>query len=164
MKLILKIGFPYLLGAMFLLSNKALFAQGIVQNGGFLVQTPGSNIIVSGSNGNYKSVGKSTIKMSPNSFFVVTNHWINNGNSPIFSNNDGRVELRGSNIQIDGNTTTHFPDLNLSGNGKVGLFVNTLVGGGFKGGGLGVLRLNSSKLELNSRRLIINNKTSGAIT
>ncbi len=164
MKLILKIGFPYLLGAMFLLSNKALFAQGIVQNGGFLVQTPGSNIIVSGSNGNYKSVGKSTIKMSPNSFLIVSNNWINNGNSPVFSNNDGRVELRGANIQIDGNTTTHFPDLNLSGNGKVGLFVNTLVGGGFNGGGLGVLRLNSSKLELNSRRLIINNKTSGAIT
>ncbi len=164
MKFIRKIGFPYFLGTIILLSQQYLLAQGIVQNGGFVVQTPGSNIIVSGANGNYKSVGKSTVKMSPNSYLIITNNWINNGNSPIFSNNDGRVELRGANIQIDGNTTTHFPDLNLSGNGKVGLFVNTLVGGGFNGGGLGVLRLNSSKLELNSRRLIINNKTSGAIT
>lgn len=139
-------------------------AQGLVQNGGYIVQTPGSNLIVNGNNGNYKSTGKSHIKLAPNSFFVVSNNWTNNGNSPVFVSNYGRVELRGINISIDGNNTTHFPDLNLSGNGNVGLFVNTLVGGGINGGGSGILRLNNTQLYLNSRTLIVNNKNSTAIT
>ncbi len=160
----IKSSWTYLLVGFSTLFLTNLNAQGLVQNGGHIVQTSGSNIIIAGNNGNYKSIGKSNIKLSPNATFIVNKNWTNNGSTPVFSTNNGKVELRGVNITIDGNSTTHFPDLNTNGNGKVDLFVNTLVGGGISGGGTGILRLNNSQIVLNSRKLIINNKSSNAIT
>ncbi len=141
-----------------------LFAQGIVQNGGSIVVSSGAYIKINGSQGNYKSVGNSKITLSPNSYLTVDNQWINDGSTVVFTNNQGKVELTSANAEIKGNKTTHFPELNLSGNGNVFLFVNTLVGGGFSGGGTGILRLNNSKLNLQGRTLLLNNSKSSAIT
>lgn len=144
--------------------STALMSQGIIQNGGSIVVGSGAYIKINGTKGNYKSTGNSKISLSPNSYLIVDNHWINDGSSVVFTNNQGKVELTSPSAEIKGNKTTHFPELNLSGNGRVYMFVNTLVGGGYSSGGSGVLRLNNSKLELQGRTLVVNNPKSSAIT
>jgi hypothetical protein len=103
--------------------STALMSQGIIQNGGSIVVGSGAYIKVNGVNGNYKSTGNIKISLSPNSFLIVDNHWINDGSSVVFTNNQGKVELTSASAEIKGNKTTHFPELNLSGNGSVYMFV-----------------------------------------
>ncbi len=148
---------------LFLIAGMSL-GQGLIQNGAYIVVSTGANIVVDGTSGNYTSNGNSIIDLAPNSFLRISSNWINNGSTSIFKDNDGRVELKGAAVNIMGSAMTSFPDLNLTGNGNVYMLTDVLVGGGYSGGGNGILRLQNSKLSLQGRKLILNNRTPNAIT
>ncbi len=139
------------------------FSQGIVQSGVNLVMTDGAYLVIDGPSGNYEATGNALISMQPNSRIKLTGNWTNKGNTVIFTSNDGKVELTGAAQSIGGSKITHFPDLSLVGTGLKNLLVSTLVGGGYNGGGNGILRLNSNVLQLNANTLILNNRNPNAI-
>ena len=139
-------------------------AQGIIQSGGNIVVTDGAYVVIDGATGNYEATGNALITMWPNSRLKVTGNWRNKGNTTIFTSNDGRVELVGGLQNIGGSKITHFPDLALIGTGTKTMSQSVLVGGGFNGGGNGILRLNANTLQLNDNTLIINNRNPNAIS
>ena len=143
--------------------KQSLFAQGFVHAGANIVMTDGAFIVIDGATGNYEATGNATIAMQPNSRIKVFGNWTNKGNTTIFTSNDGKIEFTGGNQSIGGSKITHFPDLALVGTGTKNLLQSTLVGGGFNGGGNGILRLNSNVLQLNANTLIINNRNPNAI-
>ena len=139
-------------------------AQGLIHSGGNIVITDGAYVVIDGGNGNYEATGSAFISMWPNSRIKVTGNWINKGNTTLFTSNDGRIELTGGVQNIGGSKITHFPDLALIGTGTKTMTQSVLVGGGFNGGGTGILRLNSNTLQLNNNKLIINNRNPNAIS
>ena len=124
--------------------KQSLLAQGFVHAGANIVMTDGAFIVIDGATGNYEATGNATIAMQPNSRIKVFGNWTNKGNTTIFTSNDGKIEFTGGNQSIGGSKITHFPDLALVGTGTKNLLQSTLVGGGFNGGGNGILRLNSN--------------------
>jgi len=153
--------FPALLALFF--SNN-IWGQGLIHAGGSIVMTDGAFVIVDGTIGNYAATSDASISMTANSRLRVNGNWSNKGNTVVFTNNLGKVEFYGNNISIGGTKITHFPDLALQGTGGVTLKQNMLVGGGFNGGGTGLLRLNSNILNVNTYTLVINNRNPNAIT
>lgn len=156
-----RILFALILGIV--LIKQSLFAQGFVHAGANIVMTDGAFIIIDGATGNYEATGNASIAMQPNSRIKVFGNWTNKGNTTIFTSNDGKIEFTGGNQSIGGSKITHFPDLSLVGTGTKNLLQSTLIGGGFNGGGNGILRLNSNVLQLNANTLIINNRNPNAI-
>jgi gliding motility-associated-like protein len=143
------------------LTCAALHAQTLVHAGGRIVAQNGAQIIVKGD---VLCKGGARYKTNSISYLKVTGDWINNANNAYFHDNQTRIEFDKATLEIKGNTVTHFPWLNLSGNGMVSLFSDVLVGGSRGGGLMGQLKLNSSKLALQGRTLILNNPQANAIT
>ena len=105
-------------------------AQGLIQSGARIIVTDGAYVVVNQAQGNYTAVGDARITLSPNARFRIYGDWDNKGNTPVFTDNNGRVELWGFNQDIGGTRMTAFPDLSLVGVGGKRLAQNILVGGG----------------------------------
>lgn len=139
-------------------------AQGWVHNGAHVVATNGTFVVINGTKGNYKAQSTSRLIFNGDVEMSFTGNWINNSAGAIFMTNDGRVVLKGATQQFQGTNITAFPALDLKCSANPSMQVNILVGGGHKGGGVGKLNLFDKQLDLNGRKLIINNRYETAIT
>jgi len=144
------------------LGSEAL-AQGLVQSGARIIVTDGAFVVVNQAAGDYTATGDARITLYPNARFRIYGDWNNNGNTPVFTDNNGRVELWGFNQAIGGSRMTAFPDLSMIGFGGKRLTQNILVGGGYNKGGSGALRLFNNTLDLQGYTLILNNRNPTAI-
>jgi len=138
-------------------------AQGWVHNGAHVVATNGTFMVINGTKGHYKAQGTSRLIFNGDVEMSFTGNWINNSAGAIFMTNDGRVVLKGATQSFQGTNTTAFPALDLKCTANPSMQVNILVGGGHKGGGTGKLNLYDKQLDLNGRKLIINNRSETAI-
>ncbi len=123
--------------------------------------TNGAHIIV---NGDYLTKNNARFRTGNIGFLKVKGNWINNSTTAYFHDNATKVDLSAALVEIRGNTPTNFPSLTLSGNGKIALFTNMVVGGTRGNGPMGQLRINQGIIDLQGRNLIINNPQSNAIT
>ncbi len=137
--------------------------QGLVQSGGHIVINNGSFLVIDGIDGHYYDTLNGKIKVVSNGYMLLPGNWTNASGQGVFTTNNGEVTLNGGIQIIKGTNTTFFPSLQMSGTGDKILNVNTLVGGGFGGGGNGVLNCNAHFLHLNQRRLVVNNTSNTAI-
>jgi hypothetical protein len=139
-----------------------IFAQGILNNGAFIVMTGSSQIvIVGGTNGDYLSQANGRITPSTNTGILLEGDWTNNAGNTGFTADAGSVTMNGANQSINGSSSTTFFDLKLQNAGTKTLNVNTATGGIVTTTGiLSVAR----PLDLNSFRLTVNNPAAAGIT
>jgi hypothetical protein len=138
--------------------------QGWVHNGAHVVATNGTFIVINGAQGNYKAQSVSRLIFNGDVELSYTGNWINNSLGAIFMTNDGRVILKGAAQSFLGTSITAFPSLDLKCSVNPTMQANILVGGGHKGGGTGKLNLFDRQLNLNGKKLIINNRSETAIS
>ena len=153
-----------LFAAVCLISTTMGFAQGWVHNGAHVVASNGTFIVIDGTKGNYKAQSVSRLIFNGDVELSFTGNWINNSSGAIFMTNNGKAILKGAIQSFQGTAITAFPALDLKCSANPTLQTNILVGGGHKGGGTGKLNLFDRQLNLNGKKLIINNRSETAIS
>jgi len=152
---------------VFAMTCNPAFSQGLINNGAHIALTPGAVIHVSGgaATGNFlnQDFGAFTGTVSNEGTMEITGDWNNLSAANVFNASTGTVRLTGANQEIQGNTTTYFNNLILTGSGIKTLQVSTLTGGGFAAPA-GVLDLTTLPLDLNGFRLTLNNPSLAAVT
>ncbi len=138
-------------------------AQGIYNNGAFIVMTGPAQIYVDGgTNGDYLSTGIGVITPSATDVITLEGDWTNNAVNTGFTGDAGTVVLNDAAQTINGTSSTTFYNLTLLGTGSKTLNVATSVGGVVTT--TGILSLGTRPLILNSNMLTITNPVAGAIT
>lgn len=145
------------------LGQVSVQAQGLVQNGGNIVISEGAYLMLDGVNAHYYDTLNGHITITDNGFIKLPGNWTNVSGDEIFTNNNGEVELYGAVQRIRGDHRTSFPTMELSGSDDKWLDISVLVGGGFVGGGAGVLNCTDRLLYLNGHRIEVNNSSNAAI-
>lgn len=140
-----------------------LSAQGLLNNGAFIVTSGAAQIyIAGGTNGDYTSQANGRITPSAGAIFTLEGDWINNAGNTGFTADAGTVVLNGAAEGINGSSSTTFYNLTLQGTNTKTLNVNASVGGAAVR--TGVLSLGTRPLDLNSRFLTITNTAVTAVT
>lgn len=140
-----------------------LSAQGILNNGAFIVMTGAAQIYVDGgTNGDYLSQANGRITPSATGIIRLEGDWTNNSANTGFTADAGTVQLVDAAQSINGTNSTTFYNLTLLGTNTKTLNVNTSVGGVTTT--TGVLSLGTRPLDLNTRMLTITNPATTAIT
>ena len=144
---------------IFFLMVATSYTQNVVNNGSNIVVNSGANFVITGSFSNLTASVDG--KVDIDGTMIVMGDWINNaaGNN-VFVNieptPDGLVYLRSNSIQnIKGTTPTHFENLKLKNARTILQTTNCEVEG--------ILTLDAV-LDLNSKRMIINNSDPSGIT
>lgn len=132
--------------------SPAVFGQGLINNGAHITIRSNTHLVVT-QNFQNKKDGKVTSSGTTH----VREDWINDGTTPVYTSNDGTTILDGNTQKITGSNRTSFNNLQLTGSGTKIMEIDVLTGGGFSGGGAGILDLGTRNLVMNSHRLIINN-------
>lgn len=141
----------------------SLSAQGILNNGAFIVMNGNANIYVDGGTaGDYTSQANGRITPSATGVISLEGDWNNNAGNTGFTADAGTVVLVDANQGITGSSSTTFYNLTLQGSGTKTLFVNTTVGGVVTT--TGILSLGTRPLALNSFGLTISNPATAAVT
>lgn len=148
--------------ALGLLSSGFLGAQGLLNNGAYIVMSGASQIYVSGATGHYLSQSSGRITPSATGIITIEGNWTNNAGNTGFTADAGTVVMNGAAESINGSASTTFYNLTLQGSGTKTLNVATSVGGVVTT--TGVLSMGSRPLDLNSNNLTITNPATGAIT
>ncbi len=139
------------------------FAQGLINNGAYIVVSNGSNIYIDGATGNYTNTNSGLISnSSAGSTITILGNWINNGGNAAFNNDGATVRFSGATQSIGGSNSSTFYNVNLVGSGAKTLNINTSVGG--ISTLTGVLSIGTQLLDLNGYTLTIRNPLPGAIT
>jgi len=153
----LKTGFVFCM--IYFLMYATTYSQNVVNNGSNIVINTGANFVICGNFSNLTATVDG--KVDIDGTMIVMGGWINNavGNN-VFVNieptPDGLVYLRSNSMQnIKGNTATHFENLKLKNARTILQTTNCEVDG--------VLTLDAI-LDLNSKRMIINNSDPSGIT
>ncbi len=140
-----------------------LSAQGILNNGAFIVMTGAAQIYVDGgTNGDYLSQANGRITPSATGIIRLEGDWTNNSANTGFTADAGTVQLVDAAQSINGTNPTTFYNLTLLGTNTKTLNVNTLVGGVTTT--TGVLSLGTRPLNLNTFMLTLRNPAPGAVT
>lgn len=138
-------------------------AQGIINNGAFIVMSGAAQIYVDGGTaGDYLSQANGRITPSASGIISIEGDWTNNAGNTGFTADAGTVQLVDAAQSINGSASTTFYNLTLLGTNTKTLNVNTSVGG--VGTTTGVLSVGTRPLDLNTRMLSITNPAAGAIT
>lgn len=138
-------------------------AQGIINNGAYIVMTGASRIYVDGgTNGDYLSQANGRITPSATGIIMLEGDWTNNSANTGFTADAGTVQLVDAAQSINGTNSTTFYNLTLLGTNTKTLNVNTLVGGVTTT--TGVLSLGTRPLNLNTFMLTMTNPATTAIT
>lgn len=138
-------------------------AQGIVNNGAYIVMSGAAQIYVDGgASGGYLSQSNGRITPSATGIITIEGDWTNNAGNTGFTADAGTVVMNGAAESINGSSSTTFYNLTLQGTNTKTLNVNTSVGG--VSTTTGVLSLGSRPLSLNSRMLTITNSATSAVT
>jgi hypothetical protein len=140
-----------------------LGAQGILNNGAFIVMSGAAQIYVDGgTNGDYLSQANGRITPSATGIISLEGDWTNNSANTGFTADAGTVQLVDAAQYINGTNSTTLYNLTLLGTNTKTLNVNTSVGGVTTT--TGILSLGTRPLDLNTRMLTITNPAIGAIT
>lgn len=151
------------LSSLVLALGVPLAAQGILNNGAFIVMSGGAQIYVAGSpNGNYLSQANGLITPSAAGIITIEGDWTNNAGNTGFTADAGTVVMNGAAQSINGSSSTTFYNLTLQGTNTKTLNVNTSVGGVVTT--TGILSLGTRPLNLNSFMLTITNPSVAAVT
>lgn len=138
-------------------------AQGILNNGAYIVMTGAAQIYVDGGTaGDYTSQANGRITPSATGIISIEGDWNNNAGNTGFTADAGTVQMVDAAQSINGTSSTTFYNLTLLGTNTKTLNVNTSVGGVTTT--TGVLSLGTRPLDLNTRMLTITNPAAGAIT
>jgi hypothetical protein len=139
------------------------YAQGIINNGAYIVISGAARIYVDGgTNGDYLSQANGLITPSATGIIMLEGDWTNNAANTGFTADAGEVQLVDAAQTINGTNSTTFYNLTLLGTNTKTLNVNTSVGG--VATTTGVLSLGTRPLDLNTRMLTITNPATTAIT
>lgn len=147
------------------LVSAAASAQGIVNNGAYIVMSGASQIYISGgASGGYLSQSNGIITPSAAGVITLEGNWTNNSFANYgFSADAGTVIMNGGAQSINAAAlATNFYNLTLQGTGTKTL--NYITGVGGMTTTTGVLSLGTRPLDLNSNQLVITNPAAGAIT
>lgn len=131
--------------------------QGWINNGARLVLTDSVHVVITTANGHFTNKNNGLVYSRRESYVHLRGNWVNNANNSGIASNNGTVILDGDIQFINGNRSTSFNNLVLTGSGNKTLMVNTLVGGGQTGTKNGKLSLNDKLLFINSKTLVLNN-------
>lgn len=143
--------------------NAQLSAQGLQNNGAYIVMSGASQIYIDGgANGDYTSAGTGIITPSATGIITLEGDWNNNSGNTGFGADAGTVVLNDGAQNISGTSSTYFYNLTLQGTGAKTLNVNTYVGGAITN--TGVLSLGTRPLILNSFVLTITNNATTAVS
>ncbi|MBN9292748.1 MAG: T9SS type A sorting domain-containing protein [Flavobacteriia bacterium] len=146
-----------------LLVSSGTFAQGLVNNGSYIVLSNSTNIVIDGTAGNYTSQNGGLLTAGTgNGTMKLKGNWVNNAANTAFSNDGITTELNGTNQTIGGTNSTTFYNLSFSGSGTKTLDINTKAGGSSTM--TGVVALNDRPLDLNHHTLEITNPSTTAFT
>lgn len=146
-----------------LLTGIAAGAQGILNNGAYIVMSGPAQIYVDGGTaGDYLSQANGRITPSATGIISIEGDWTNNAGNTGFTADAGTVQLVDAAQTINGTSSTTFYNLTLLGTGTKTLNVNTTVGG--VATTTGVLSLGTRPLDLNTFRLTLSNPAAGAVT
>lgn len=138
-------------------------AQGILNNGAFIVMSGASRIYVDGAAaGDYLSQANGRITPSATGIISIEGDWTNNAGNTGFTADAGTVQLVDAAQTINGSASTTFYNLTLLGTNTKTLNVATSVGGVTTT--TGVLSLGTRPLALNNFRLTVTNPAAAAIT
>ena len=138
-------------------------AQGILNNGAFIVMSGAAQIYVDGgAAGDYLSQANGRITPSATGVISIEGDWTNNASNTGFTADAGTVQMVDAAQTINGTSSTTFYNLNLLGTNTKTLNVNTSVGGVTTT--TGVLSLGSRPLNLNAFMLTLTNPAAGAVT
>jgi hypothetical protein len=138
-------------------------AQGILNNGAYIVMSNAAQIYIDGNAaGEYTSQANGRITPSAAGIITLEGDWNNNAGNTGFTADAGTVVMNGAAQSITGSSSTTFYNLTLQGTGTKTLGVNTVVGGVTTT--TGVLSLGTRPLDLNSFRLDISNPATTAVT
>lgn len=139
------------------------YAQGIINNGAYIVISGAARIYVDGgTNGDYLSQANGRITPSATGIIMLEGDWTNNSANTGFTADAGEVQLVDAAQTINGTNSTTFYNLTLLGTNTKTLNVNTSVGG--VATTTGVLSLGTRPLNLNTRMLTMTNPATTAIT
>ena len=139
-------------------------AQGVVNNGAYIVFSGASQMYIDGNtSGSYLSQSNGRIIPSASSTISLEGNWTNNSANVAFTADGGGVVLTGAAQTINGTNPSAFYNLSLAGNGIKTLAVNSTTVGG-QSTFTGVLSVGSSTLDLNGNRMNVTNSAIGAIT
>lgn len=145
------------------LSVFAVKAQGIVNNGAFIVMNGAAQIYVDGgTSGDYLSTANGRITPSATGIISVEGDWTNNAGNTGFTADFGEVRMVDAAQTINGSSSTTFYNLTLLGTNTKTLNVATSVGGVLTT--TGVLSLGTRPLDLNTLMLTVTNPAVGGIT
>lgn len=145
------------------LSAFTMKAQGIVNNGAFIVMNGAAQIYVDGNaNGDYLSTANGRITPSATGIISIEGDWTNNAGNTGFTADAGEVRMVDAAQTINGSSSTTFYNLTLLGTNTKTLNVATSVGGVVIT--TGVLSLGTRPLDLNTRMLTVTNPAAGGIT
>lgn len=111
--------------------------------------------------GDFKSNAGAVISNSGT--IEVAGDWTNNSSMNCFGSAQGTVVMNGLNQHLGGAYTTHFNNLTLTGGGTATLDNDIFVGGA-NIPATGILQLNNSVVDLNSKTLYITNPDGTALT
>ncbi len=106
---------------------------------------------------------QNTSTIENNGIIDLRGHWQNNTGNNCFGTSQGTVILNGTNQNIGGNNSTAFNNLVLWNTGTVTLLNDISVGGNYVSPS-GILDVDKSILDLNSKTLSISNSSVNAIT
>lgn len=141
----------------------AFHAQGLLNNGAFIVMTGAANIYIGGNaNGDYTSQANGRITPSATGTVTLEGDWNNNSANTGFTADAGTVIMNGGAQSIAGSNSTTFYNLSLQGTGTKTLNIATFTGGVTTT--TGVLSLGTRPLALNSFYLTITNPAATAVT
>jgi gliding motility-associated-like protein len=141
---------------------QSAWAQGIVNKGGNIVIKKDAFVVVKTNKGHYVNKNMGWLDIRNGGTLMLEGNWLNNSPNMVMKTNQGRVVLNGGAQTIGGFFSTGFSSLDIAGTANKMLLINTFTGGVYAGSKTGVLNLQNS-LNLNSKRLIVNNGSPFAI-
>jgi trimeric autotransporter adhesin len=105
--------------ALLCLCQLAGYAQGLINNGAYIVTTNGSHLYINGSTGHFTNQSGGLVSNNTaGGTLTVFGNWINNAANSVFSNDGATVVLAGSTAQsVAGTNSTAFYNLTASGTG-----------------------------------------------
>jgi len=141
---------------------QSAWAQGIINKGGNIVIKKDAFVVVKTNKGHYVNKNMGWLDIRNGGTLMIEGNWLNNSPNMVMKTNQGRVVLNGGAQTIGGFFSTGFSSLDIAGTANKMLLINTFTGGVYAGSKTGVLNLQNS-LNLNSKRLIVNNGSPFAI-
>ncbi len=123
-------------------------AQGLVNNGAYLVVTSGTSVYVDGSSGNYTSESSGIINTSGTTTLILEGNWVNNSSNTGFSTSGSTLELAGTTQSIAGNQASSFYIIDGNGTGTCSISQNITVTNTLDLGASQVFDMNGKTLTL----------------